>query len=89
MMFMKERQQIINKYVKLSHVALYVILFNLGNKEIEATLKARYEKQGHTLCYLRVLVKHVKCSLKASTELSIFCIRFLKIPPSKHLLITV
>jgi hypothetical protein len=62
-MLVKEREQIINEYVKLSHIALYVILLNLRNKQVEAALEAGYKKQSHTLSYLGMLVKHIECGL--------------------------
>ena len=55
-MLMKEREKIINEYVKLSHIALHVILLNLRNKQVETAFEAGYKKQCHALGYLRVLV---------------------------------
>jgi hypothetical protein len=55
-MLVKEREQIINEYVKLSHIALHVILLNLRNKQVETAFEAGYKKQSHALGYLRVLV---------------------------------
>jgi hypothetical protein len=53
---MKEREKIINEYVKLSHIALHVILLNLRNKQVETAFEARYQKQSDALGYLRMLI---------------------------------
>jgi hypothetical protein len=43
-MLVKEREQIINEYVKLSHIALHVILLNFRNQQVETAFEAGYKK---------------------------------------------
>ena len=76
-MLVQERQQVVDECVELRHVSLNVILLNLRDQQVEAPFEAGYQEQGHTLCYLRVLIKHVKGCLQATSQFAIFSIRFL------------